>query len=482
MDSSDTDEDLEVINLLDFGDDGEESESSISDLRNGNNNSQIATQEYEILTTSDLIHKMQIEIEKIKSIMVVNGPIARCLLNHYKWNLDELVNNYYDSDDLDAFFQSMGVDNPASVMAIDPVDPVTDCKICYAPFEEVDGTTSFLCGHQFCEFCCGRYFQAKVKNDGEGNRIKCPDPDCKMLIEDATVLKLIPENVRHQFEVLITRTFVSSNPFLRYCQALGCEFAIKANKLEPLLVVCKCGFESCLQCGEIWHDSIACALLKNWIKSFIEDCESAQWMEKNAKRCPRCAVNIEKNGGCNHMKCKACNFSFCWLCMADWSEHGNCNQFQQKNQSNNDRMLHYSIRYRNHIRSLQLERGIYNSVESRMLQLQGLDDLTKTEVLFLKRAVESLRRSRQILISSYVFAYYAMPSNQLSIFEGNQRDLELATENLSWLLEQDITTGRMCDLKQKLQDKYTYCDKRRSVLLDHINEGYEKGYWKLPNN
>ncbi|EQC26260.1 hypothetical protein SDRG_15921 [Saprolegnia diclina VS20] len=35
---------------------------------------------------------------------------------------------------------------------------------------------------------------------------------------------------------------------------------------------------------------------------------------KQFKRCPRCTVRIEKDGGCNHMTCN-CGQHFCWICL-----------------------------------------------------------------------------------------------------------------------------------------------------------------------
>jgi ariadne-1 len=64
------------------------------------------------------------------------------------------------------------------------------------------------------------------------------------------------------------------------------------------------------------------------------------------------------------------------------------------------------------------------------------------------------------------------------IFEQNQADLEHATEELSGYLERDSNDmANVTEMKQKVQDKYRYCNGRRKVLLDHVAEGYERDYW-----
>ena len=37
------------------------------------------------------------------------------------------------------------------------------------------------------------------------------------------------------------------------------------------------------------------------------------------KRCPKCKVYLDKNGGCNHFTCRACRHEFCWDCGKPWS-------------------------------------------------------------------------------------------------------------------------------------------------------------------
>lgn len=468
MDSSDSDE--EIINFYDASEDEEDFDYN---LDRKNNNPKIVYR-YEALNIDELFFDMKQEITKISNILIVSQPIAKCLLNHYKWNKDELLNDCFNYQDMNAFFNSVGINIQLPMVS----GALKDCGICFTPFSQTNEKI-FMCGHQFCVNCCVRYFQVKILSDGEGNYIKCPDSDCKMWIDDETIMEVIPKNVQDRLKALSTTSFVLSNPLYSWCRQPNCEYAIKVEKVEPLPVICKCGFESCFACGELWHESVTCALLKKWIQFSADDAESYKWIQENAKKCPKCMVNIEKNGGCNHMKCRSCQHEFCWLCMNDWRGHGSCNIYQQSKEDVSRRLEHYNIRYNNHIQSLQLEQGLYNSIETRMKNLQGMASLTNNEVLFLKRAVDSLRQSRQILISTYVFAYYSEKSNQLLIFEDNQRDLELATENLSWFLEEDITNETVVQIKQKLQEKYTYCDSRRRVLLDHINEGYKKGYWKL---
>lgn len=39
----------------------------------------------------------------------------------------------------------------------------------------------------------------------------------------------------------------------------------------------------------------------------------------NYKQCPKCSIIIEKNEGCNQLRCINCDFEFCWLCMRKYT-------------------------------------------------------------------------------------------------------------------------------------------------------------------
>ena len=58
---------------------------------------------------------------------------------------------------------------------------------------------------------------------------------------------------------------------------------------------------------------------------------------------------------------------------------------------------------------------------------EGLD-MSWVEVQFLRNAVDVLQKSRQILMFTYVFAFYLQKSNNTTIFEDNQVWIIISSE------------------------------------------------------
>lgn len=98
---------------------------------------------------------------------------------------------------------------------------------------------------------------------------------------------------------------------------------------------------------------------------------------------------------------------------------------------------------------------MHTQVEEKMKQMQQ-QEFSWIETQYLKKAVDVLNECRRTLMYTYAFAFYLEKSNQTTIFENNQRDLELATEHLSELLEKDleIEKDQLKTWKQNVQDKY----------------------------
>ena len=165
--------------------------------------------------------------------------------------------------------------------------------------------------------------------------------------------------------------------------------------------------------------------------------------------------------------------------MGLWSEHGqawyNCNRYEEKSgvdsrdaqaksRQSLERYLHYYNRYANHEQSAKLDKDLYLKTERKMINLQTASGLSWIEVQFLDTASRALQVCRNTLKWTYAFAFYLARNNITEIFEANQKDLEMAVENLSEMFEKP--TAELGKLKGDILDKTSYCNKRREILLD----------------
>lgn len=89
-----------------------------------------------------------------------------------------------------------------------------------------------------------------------------------------------------------------------------------------------------------------------------------------------------------------------------------------------------------------------------MDDMQQSSDFSWIQVQFLKSATQVLLQSRGTLKWTYGFAFYLKRgANSTALFEDNQRDLEMAVENLSEMLETSITKENAADLRKQVLDK-----------------------------
>ncbi|CAJ0949695.1 unnamed protein product, partial [Mesorhabditis belari] len=118
----------------------------------------------------------------------------------------------------------------------------------------------------------------------------------------------------------------------------------------------------------------------------------------------------------------------------------------------------------NHQQSLRLESKLYATLRTKMDQMQQLG-MSWIEVQFLLQSVDVLSDCRRTLMYTYAFAFYLVKDdNQSIIFEDNQRDLEMATEQLSEFLEGEVAFENLVeDLALSLNSKILYKTKDNSL-------------------
>jgi ariadne-1 len=168
-----------------------------------------------------------------------------------------------------------------------------------------------------------------------------------------------------------------------------------------------------------------------------------------------------------------------------------------------ERYLHYYSRYENHDRSAKLDREVYATIEKSMEALQAKTDLSWIQVQFLRDAADALFRCRMTLKWTYAFAFYLVRNNQTELFEDNQRDLEMAVEQLSEMLERPVDVARLMQgggsssnpdgaalaasqgsrpdvvFRREVIDKTDYVDRRRQVLLSDTARGLAEDRWQF---
>ncbi|XP_078621115.1 E3 ubiquitin-protein ligase arih1-like isoform X5 [Branchiostoma floridae x Branchiostoma japonicum] len=430
---------------------------------------------YEVLSPELIVQHMVDCIKDVNTVVQIPPTATRILLNHFKWDKEKLMERYFDGNQEKLFSEAHIISphrkaksrpkmNTRSSTALANQELL--CEICLITMPQ-SYMTGLECGHRFCISCWNEYLTTKIMDEGMGQTISCAAHGCDILVDDATVMRLIQDSkVKLKYQHLITNSFVECHRLMKWCPAPDCKYAVRVQYVDAKPVSCACGHSFCFSCSENWHDPVKCSWLKKWKKKCDDDSETSNWIAANTKECPKCHVTIEKDGGCNHMVCRNqnCKADFCWVCLGPWEPHGsswyNCNRYDEEE-----------------AKAARDAQELYAQVKLKMEEMQQ-HNMSWIEVQFLKKAVDVLCQCRTVLMYTYVFAFYLKKNNQSIMFEDNQKDLENATECLSEYLERDISADSLVDIKQKVQDKYRYCESRVNVLLQHVHEGYEKDFWE----
>ncbi|EWZ44955.1 ubiquitin-conjugating enzyme E2, other [Fusarium oxysporum f. sp. raphani 54005] len=450
---------------------------------------------YKVYEPSDIQRQQDDMISEVNMILDMQKEDAAILLRHFRWNKERLLEDYMDRPEkvLEAAGLSSNTSSPPKLEVI----PGFTCDICC---EDEEGLESFAmkCGHRYCVDCYRHYLTQKIREEGEAARIQCPSDGCGRILDSASLDVLVTPALADRYQELLNRTYVEDKDNFKWCPAPDCpnalECGVKKKDLGKIVptVECRCGYRFCFGCPNPDHQPAPCELVKKWLKKCADDSETANWISANTKECPKCNSTIEKNGGCNHMTCRKCKYEFCWMCMGLWSEHGtswyNCNRYEEKSGSEArdaqaksrtslERYLHYYNRYANHEQSAKLDKDIAQKTEKKMVQLQTASGMSWIEVQYLNSASQALQTCRQTLKWTYAFAFYLARNNLTEIFEDNQKDLEMAVENLSEMFEKPTAELSDPKLKVDIMDKTSYCNKRRVILLEDTAENLAIGKW-----
>ncbi|KAL9651307.1 hypothetical protein ABK040_001259 [Willaertia magna] len=444
-------------------------------------------EEFITLDPDQLIKQQQELVGEVSTVCGV--PVGACgiLLRAYDWNKEKLWNDFFENKDKVIKKASINL-NDFKIYQGTPGQKY-ECSVCY---DEYDGTNmlAMACKHHFCRGCWGQHLVASITNGVSCLHASCLKQGCSVMITEALVKELVPEEYYKIYNKYLVRSFVDDNPRIKWCPAPDCGRAVFCPETTVEAVQCGgCGQKFCFKCGCEAHVPATCDELKAWKKKEQDESETAVWLTANTKDCPKCKRSIEKNGGCNHMTCSQCKYEFCWVCMDDWTAHGSntggyykCNKYKpeelEKKTKENERetaraalekYMHYFTRYANHDKSQRFEKQLREKTEEKMKELTQMNKYSSwVDVEYIQKAVNTLIECRGNLKYTYVYGYYLEEGQEKNLFEYLQEDLERVTEKLSEILE-------VTPVEQFNRDEIISTTRSAETRLKHLIEGVSGG-------
>lgn len=356
------------------------------------------------------------------------------------------------------------------------------CVICANAGELL--VSSLSCQHFYCNDCWQTYLNMKVK-EGE-TAVSCPHFSCSRRCTPKFFQQLCTKDTFQKYEHFLLNAYVEETSWLMWCPFPGCGLVVHP-KTSQKFAQCTKGHAFCTCCKEEFHAPATCDVVKEWNQKCQDDTETAHWLVANTKNCPNCSCTIEKDGGCNHMKCYKCKHEFCWVCMGDWVLHTDnytCNRYDPGQAKTDNykvknakgilnRYLFYYHRFMNHWQSLRLDKKTRARAELKMSQYAELSNGSLwSDFSFIGEAVEKLLKCRQTLKWTYVFAWkMEEDSPGRALFCYLQENLEIKTELLSGLLERSIADMMKESVRGRIMDLAQVTYQARFKLLDGISCG-----------
>lgn len=503
---------------------------------------------------------------ELAEIFAIHEDVAFQCLQTVLWNADKFMNDFSENrkkflEDANINISEEDCQNPRSMhhMPIHNDQNPTDnqnssCSICFNDDIPPENFLALPCDHYFCSDCWKSHIQNIISN-GTDTRIRCMEVNCNSFVMPQDVLRLCGKEYFTKFCDKLVDVHLSVSKEINRCVNPECQNTISlndnddihenqdimhllklssfnSNQLETIfsswdkmrqtenhlcsVAQCnKCNSRICWKCGKESHVPLSCENVDKWIRRFNESGSQVQWKISNTKPCGQCGARIEKNGGCNHMKCLNCGFEFCWVCGHEWKTHEgekyNCNQYKdldeltsEKDETTKEdaRIAHYSSHYFDHYTSMTIEKDkeqdgafrshlmhlvstsfkryidlnkqkLYSnqsenpSMVSSFAQSQNDDGIYERMVECIVNHIIDVRNTaRSILMWSYPYAYMLNDTSaELKIFEFVQKELEVAMETMLFYIQSEYSNPSFTSLMKLVN----LVEMSTITLLKHVD-------------
>lgn len=135
----------------------------------------------------------------------------RILLCHYKWNRTQLLQEYFEAENMDKFFTDIKIINPFDMplrVGASNTNKWTECDICCGEITE-SMKCSLDCGHSYCKTCWNQYLTVNIVDEGLSQQLICMNPTCKIAITDEFIMDILDDtSVILKYKYFMTKNFV----------------------------------------------------------------------------------------------------------------------------------------------------------------------------------------------------------------------------------------------------------------------------------
>ncbi|XP_064652741.1 uncharacterized protein LOC135503209 [Lineus longissimus] len=228
--------------------------------------------------------------------------------------------NFMDGFNLEDLLHSLNGNQTEEVLPFQHGEKSSGlCQVCF------DYTTTYrrpCCSQVICDNCIKQYCITDVK---EGIlKIHCPILECKSFITKDEIVYRLPNDLKLKFSQYLTDA--NADPCIKTCPRCShiTKLGSRATELHKrkvkkygLCMCCtECDLKWCFPCQAPWHEGVTCKkfrmgdnLVKDWAEMLHPGLRT-----KNAVKCPKCKIFIERTEGCDHMHCSKCDTDFCYRC------------------------------------------------------------------------------------------------------------------------------------------------------------------------
>ena len=200
----------------------------------------------------------------------------------------------------------------------DPYAPlmVLMCRVC---LEDKPIKPLPCCKKAVCEECLKIYLSSQVQLGQV--EIKCPVTECFEFLEETTVVYNLTheDSIKYKYFLELGRIDSSTKPCPQ-CKHFT-TFKKKGHIPTPsrsesrYKIQCPtCQLIWCFKCHSPWHEGVNCKEYKKGDKLLRHWASEIEHGQRNAQKCPKCKIHIQRTEGCDHMTCSQCNTNFCYRC------------------------------------------------------------------------------------------------------------------------------------------------------------------------